>query len=256
MIRSSFMFSHTWKQLVLFFRVVRHYTFTKLATKYTKEKGERVVRTKISMILVFVLVSLLVSAPLAQASTILKYGSSGSEVQALQVDLKQLGYDPGPADGIFGSRTKAAVQAFQTKMNLKPDGMVGPLTSGALVRAQKTQGILSTAKSLLRVPYQWGGSTTSGFDCSGYTQYVFAAHGISLPRVSRDQYKIGTSVEFSQLQAGDLVFFTFTASREISHVGIYLGNNQFISATTSKGVTIYSFNPYWTNAYIGAKRMY
>ena len=222
--------------------------------------NQKIGRNKLALFFVFLLASILIAAPVAQAATLLKYGSTGSEIQALQSQLLELGYNVGPLDGIFGSKTKAAVQAFQTAVNLKADGIVGPLTKEALNKAlerqRKTKGILATAQSLLGTPYKWGGTSPAGFDCSGYTQYVFKLNGIVLPRVSRDQAQVGTSVSFNQLAAGDLVFFTFRTDRQIDHVGIYLGNNQFISATTSKGVTIYSFTPYWLNAYMGAKRVY
>ncbi|OLN27127.1 Cell wall lytic activity [Desulfosporosinus metallidurans] len=61
---------------------------------------------------------------------------------------------------------------------------------------------------------------------------------------------------FSNLIPGDLVFFNLTSGKQVSHVGIYIGSNQFISATSSKGIAIYSFTPYWTKAYVGAKRVY
>jgi cell wall-associated NlpC family hydrolase len=203
-----------------------------------------------------IMLSILVTAPISQAATLLKVGSSGSSVQALQTDLKTLGYNPGPIDGIYGIKTKAAVTAFQQNAKLQADGIYGPLTQQALTRTLKTPKILSTAQIYLGTPYLWGGSTPSGFDCSGFTQFVFAKNGINLPRISRDQYNVGTPVAFNDLQPGDLVFFSFTSNGQVSHVGIYLGDNQFISATTSKGVIISSFSPYWKNAYVGAKRVY
>lgn len=115
--------------------------------------------------------------------------------------------------------------------------------------------IIATAKKYIGVPYVWGGSTPGGFDCSGFVQYVFNAHGISLPRVSKQQYGVGTWVSKSNLKAGDLVFFD-TEGNGVSHLGIYIGNNQFIHASTSKGVIITSLsNTYWAPRYYGAKRI-
>lgn len=211
------------------------------------------------LVVLTLLVFTLFMAPMAQAATLVTYGSTGSDVVSVQTELSQLGYNVGPLDGIFGSKTLTAVKSFQSTHNLVADGIVGPLTSQALtvaLREKTTQGIVSNAQSLIGAPYLWGGSTPSGFDCSGYTQYVFKMNGITLPRTSTEQYAVGIPVDFGKLQPGDLVYFNFVQGQLVSHVGIYLGNNQFISATTSKGVVIYSFSPYWMNAYVGARRVY
>jgi len=121
--------------------------------------------------------------------------------------------------------------------------------------SSKASAIISTAKQYIGVKYVWGGTTPSGFDCSGYTQYVFAQQGISLPRVSRDQYARGTAVSYENLKAGDLVFFSLDGDKVIDHVGIFIGNGQFINASSSKGVTIYTMGSYWKSHYIGAKRV-
>ena len=118
------------------------------------------------------------------------------------------------------------------------------------------QKIIATAKQYLGVPYLWGGSTPSGFDCSGFVQYVLGRHGISIPRTSKEQWTVGASVSKNQLQPGDLVFFANTYTTGISHLGIYIGNNQFIHASSSKGVTITDLsNSYWAARYYGAKRV-
>ena len=119
----------------------------------------------------------------------------------------------------------------------------------------KASALIATSKQYIGVKYVYGGTTPAGFDCSGFVQYVFAKNGISLPRVSRDQYKIGTSVSFSNLQPGDLVFFSLGKNGVIDHEGIYVGNGQFINAASSKGVTIYTLGTYWKSAYVGAKRV-
>ncbi len=137
-----------------------------------------------------------------------------------------------------------------TGVKPSPEALNG--TGGSNATADK---IIATAKKYIGVPYLWGGTTPSGFDCSGFVQYVFKAHGISLPRVSRDQYTAGYAVSKSNLKAGDLVFFN-TSGSGVSHLGIYLGNNQFIHASTSKGVVITSLtSTYWSSRYIGARRV-
>lgn len=116
--------------------------------------------------------------------------------------------------------------------------------------------IAAVGKDQLGVPYKWGGTTPSGFDCSGFILYVFNQFDISLPRTSAQQATVGKAVSKSKLQAGDLVFFK-TSSASISHAGIYIGNNQFISATTSKGIKIDSLNDpyYWGSRYVTARRV-
>ena len=115
--------------------------------------------------------------------------------------------------------------------------------------------IIATAKQYIGVPYVWGGSTPSGFDCSGYVQYVFRLHGITLPRTSKEQFTVGSWVSKANLKPGDLVYFN-TDGSGVSHLGIYIGNNQFIHASSSKGVTITSLsNSYWAARYYGARRV-
>ncbi len=107
----------------------------------------------------------------------------------------------------------------------------------------------------LGTDYKAGGTTTNGFDCSGFTRYVFAKLGITLPHQSGSQFKMGTSVEKSELIPGDLVFFN-TSGKGVSHVGVYVGDGKFAHASSSKGVTISKLSEsYYVNRYVGAKRI-
>lgn len=115
--------------------------------------------------------------------------------------------------------------------------------------------ILKEAESYSGVPYVFGGTTPSGFDCSGYVRYVFAKSGITLPRSADEQYTVGKTISKHNLQPGDLVFFQ-TYEQGVSHSGIYVGEGKFISATSSRGVIIANINDgYWGERYIGAKRV-
>ncbi len=109
---------------------------------------------------------------------------------------------------------------------------------------------------LYGVPYKASGQTTKGFDCSGFTSYVFDSLGVDLPRSSASQHEVGTSVDRDDLQPGDLVFFN-TNGRSISHVGIYIGDNMFAHSESGKGVVKSSLNDpyYWSKKYVGAKRV-
>ena len=115
--------------------------------------------------------------------------------------------------------------------------------------------VITTAKQYMGVPYVWGGSAPSGFDCSGFTQYVMKQNGITIPRTAAEQFATGTPVDKSALKIGDLVFFT-TYKAGASHVGFYMGNGQFIHASSaSSKVTISSLDEkYYTEKYIGARR--
>lgn len=123
--------------------------------------------------------------------------------------------------------------------------------------AAEVSDLTTTAKNYLGAPYKLGGTNIkTGVDCSAYTQLVFSNLSISLNRTSKAQYQQGTSVSKSELVAGDLVFFN-TSGSGVSHVGIYIGSGNFISATPSSGVKIDKINDpyYWGSRYIGAKRV-
>lgn len=127
----------------------------------------------------------------------------------------------------------------------------GKFHAPAWYKAKKQDTVLQFAQSYLGVPYRWGGETPNGFDCSGFVRYVFTQNrGIDLPRTALGMYD-SAGVSVANPTPGDLVFFYKSGT---SHVGIYLGNGQFISATTSQGVKIDSlYSSYWASRYIGAK---
>jgi len=101
------------------------------------------------------------------------------------------------------------------------------------------------AKSFLGTPYVWGATGPSKFDCSGFTQWVYRDVGITIPRVSKDQARVGKYISYDDLQRGDMVFFDTKKRRagKVTHVGIYLGQGNFIHASSAgKKVVIYNFN--------------
>jgi cell wall-associated NlpC family hydrolase len=118
-----------------------------------------------------------------------------------------------------------------------------------------SNAIIATAQKYMGVPYVWGGATTSGFDCSGFTQYVMKQNGITIPRTAAEQFAAGTPVDKAQLKVGDLVFFT-TYKPGASHVGFYMGEGKFIHASSAaEQVTISELaDEYYTSHYVGARR--
>ena len=214
---------------------------------------------------IFALTTILLcwSAVLCGASAF-RVGDQGSDVAEIQGQLASLGYDVA-ADGDFGPATAEAVKAFQISRGLDADGLGGPSTYSALLgksmpevsRGSSALGrrIVASSMQYLGVPYVFGGTTPNGFDCSGYVRYVFANAGIYLPRTADAQYECGYPVSTAELVPGDLVFFS-TYEAGASHVGIYLGDGNFINASSSRGVSIASlYSSYWGSCYIGARRV-
>lgn len=114
--------------------------------------------------------------------------------------------------------------------------------------------ITDTALKLVGVPYKWGGVTNKGFDCSGLVWYVFDKNAVHLPRTADIQYQTGKKIGRSNLQKGDLVFFT-TYEPGASHNGIYLGEGKFVHAS-SRGVMVSNLaESYWKTRYLGARRI-
>ena len=116
--------------------------------------------------------------------------------------------------------------------------------------------VISTALSFRGIPYRNGGSDPSGFDCSGFVQYVYAMHGTGLPREVHSQYRIGREVDRKDVKPGDLVFFE-TVSRGASHVGLAIGGDEFVHAPSSRGVVRVEklSGSYWASRFVGARRV-
>jgi hypothetical protein len=189
-------------------------------------------------------------------------GDKGPKVSLIQTKLKERGYYSGPIDGAYNDKIKTAVQAFQRALKLPVDGIVDNDTYLELVGREmvspvankKIQAVLNTAKKYIGTPYVFGGMSPQGFDCSGYTQYVFKQQGHQLPRSADQQYLSGKPVAYNNLAPGDLVFFT-TYAKGASHEGIYLGEGKFIHAS-SHGVMISKLaDSYWHARYLGARRV-
>jgi cell wall-associated NlpC family hydrolase len=131
-------------------------------------------------------------------------------------------------------------------------GVSASTPEGASVAPPATHGnVVAIAMRYLGVPYVWGGASPRGFDCSGFTMYVYAQIGISLPHYTGSQYAMGVPVARSDLQPGDLVFFD-----GLGHEGLYIGGNQFIHAPhTGDVVKISSISGWYASMYVGARRI-
>lgn len=127
--------------------------------------------------------------------------------------------------------------------------------------SQQVAKILSDAENYLGVPYKFGGTTSSGFDCSGFVLKVFEENNLKITRRTTEQAKEGIEISLKELKKGDLLFFATTGGKRVSHVGIVhtiknSGEIQFIHASTSKGVIISSLNEnYWNKAFLFARRV-
>ena len=122
----------------------------------------------------------------------------------------------------------------------------------------KEDEVLETAKEFLGVKYVWAANGPRAFDCSGFTKYVFEKHGVTIPRYSGHQAKVGTKIAYNDLEKGDLVFFDTDKKGKVNHVGIFLGDNKFIHASSGgKKVMITSFTAkkFYKNRFLHGQRI-
>ena len=126
----------------------------------------------------------------------------------------------------------------------------------APAEAASLDPVLETALALLGSPYRDGGTTPDGFDCSGFTQWVFAQHGVALPRETRAQFGVGVVVDAGLVASGDLLFFS-TVAPGPSHVGIAIDEDRFVHAPSARGVVRVErlSTSYWQQHFIGARRI-
>jgi cell wall-associated NlpC family hydrolase len=137
-----------------------------------------------------------------------------------------------------------------------PNSTPNAAAPSAAVRDATGYAITSTALALRGTPYRNGGADPSGFDCSGFVYYVFAQHGMAVPRTVLEQSRAGRSVTQDQLEPGDLLFFS-TVSAGPSHVGIAIGGDEFVHAPSSVGqVRVERLSAaYWASRFVGARRV-
>ena len=227
----------------------------------------------------------------AIASPTLAKDDTGEEVLILQQKLYLIGYTITEFDGVFGEETERAVLEFQRDNGIIDTGIVANVTWRALRDAEPIAGrsiddieitmrnepvnheniiapngilfisqadgeaLINTAEKYIGVPYVFGGTTPSGFDCSGFLQYVFEEVGFIIPRLADEQYLLGKSASVSQLEVGDLVFFE-TYTDGVSHCGFYVGGRKFLHVSASRGVRVDSLDSdYWAPRFVGARKI-
>ena len=137
-----------------------------------------------------------------------------------------------------------------------PGANLPPISPTPDTATTGTPVVVATALGYRGVPYRNGGTDPSGFDCSGFVQWVFAQHGVALPRETQEQYRSGTKINRDDVRPGDLIFFE-TVSRGASHVGIALSRDEFVHAPSSRGVVRVEryTSEYWRKRYLGARRV-
>lgn len=119
------------------------------------------------------------------------------------------------------------------------------------------RGVVLDALGQIGRPYRYGGTTPDGFDCSGLVQYVFAQHGLKLPRTTREQHAFGEDIDLDEAEPGDLLFYSFSRSGRIDHVAVYLGDGQAVHAPSSGRQVIVApvAQRWWMDRYVDAVRV-
>ena len=148
---------------------------------------------------------------------------------------------------------------YQIQLSDGRTGWVGSTYLQVDLSQQSIDSVISSAKALIGTPYVWGGSSLKdgGFDCSGFTQYVFKQAGYTIDRTSLQQSLDGTLVNIANLKPGDLVFFSFAQNGKVDHVGLYIGNGKMINSPKTGDVvkTVDITTSYWQSRFVTARRI-
>ena len=183
-------------------------------------------------------------------------------ITEVQQALHAKNFHVGEIDGVYGQKLAHAIECFQYENQLPVTGELDKETYRKITNKELpdrfsgmmnlflVRRVIAAAMALQGIPYYFGGTTPNGFDCSGFVQYVFRSAGVHIPRLADDQYDAARKVHTPRI--GDMVFFE-TYAPGVSHVGIYVGDNKFIHASSSRGVTISDlYSEYWAPRYVGA----
>ncbi|WP_163969813.1 C40 family peptidase [Oceanobacillus halotolerans] len=215
-------------------------------------------------------------------------GMQNDDVKIVQEALHYFGYYKGEIDGIYGPMTQKALETAENEHDMELTDHVDESALKALYDTNENESksenentdntqkqgkqketqpevkqaetkdfnrstLADVARSFIGTPYVWGGTSPSGFDCSGFIQYVFQSQGIKTPRTVSETWNFAEQI--SQPSIGDLVFFE-TYKPGPSHMGVYIGDGKFVHAGESRGVEISELSEsYWEQRYIGAGRV-
>jgi peptidoglycan DL-endopeptidase CwlO len=171
-------------------------------------------------------------------------GSIRSEIVRLQAEeqARQAELQRQAQERLAAQQATASQRTLAQAVGLSPAGPAPPSQYG---------GVVGIAMQYQGVPYVWGGASPSGFDCSGFTMYVYAQVGVSLPHNAAAQFGYGSPVSLGDLQPGDLVFFD-----GLGHVGLYIGGGSFIHAPhTGDVVKISSLTGWYASTFVGGRRL-
>lgn len=202
------------------------------------------------------------AALLASAAPAASTPAGPPAVQPTQSPVTQPPVPQPPGPGVLGSPFVPALPVQEQPALLPPSQLptLPPGRTGSLppAPAPLPADWRAAALAMLGTPYVYGGAGRDGTDCSGLVLQVFTPLGLQLPRVSADQARVGQPVNAGEWQGGDLVFFDTEGQGRVTHVGIYLGDDTFVSANSYQGrVTIdhLSADRYWSARYVGARRI-
>lgn len=222
-------------------------TLYKVSQKYGVKMADVKKWNELSSNALYIGETIIVSSPAKKESSVQKKAKEGNHLVVKGDTLSKI-----------AKEYKVSVAELKEWNNLSSEridlGQTLVVSSKATASSVTVSSVVEVAKEQLGVRYLWGGTTPRGFDCSGFIHYVLTQSGYDVSRMdSAGFYAAGTSVK--DPKPGDLVFFKDTYKKGISHMGVYIGDNQFIHASSSAGITITSLdNSYWKPKFVGYKQ--
>ncbi len=198
------------------------------------------------------------SAAVAQTYTVVSGDTLYQVAQKNGISLTRLlQLNPGIIEAIKPGQRIRVSDTADSKPSTATKPAATPRSAPLAASSNRSSVVVRTAFAQVGSRYVWGASRPGAFDCSGFTSYVMRQMGVTLPRTSRAQFNVGRPVSRSGLMPGDLLFFRGPGGGGVGHVGIYVGNNKMVHASTpSTGVIVSSLSErYYVSRYLGARRV-